>query len=181
MNDNTPEGLEVRLYEFSPSATSVQVSVPWDLAQDINGRSVLSDWQVIPVEMITVDESGHELDWNDFLACPKLPCVGERGFAVLSQLFAHDGELLPVTSSIGDFWLFNVTHLEPLDEDRSVLDRTERGDIFWIDEPAFAPEVLEQCSWFRPAQVPDGMPYMTTRCLDQIRDRGLTGIDPIAF
>lgn len=172
---------ETRVYEFSPSPRAVQVAIPWDDAKEITGLPLASEWEPVAVEMITVDERRHELKWMDFLACPGFPCVGERGFAVLNEFFSKDGELLPVTSLHGDFWLFNVTHMEPLDEERSVVDRLEDGQIFWIDDPVFADDTLEEVSWLRPTQVPTGMPFLTRRCLDVLYAHGLTGIVPIPF
>ena len=114
---------------------------------------------------------------GDLSSVGTTPLLSLRAVKVLDDLLTDAGELLPVLTSIGSYFAYNVTRTV------SALDR-EQTEAEWLDSDriladhrlAFRPDVVEGLSFFR---IPEllGRQFMTEVPADRIRRAAFRGFD----
>ena len=86
-----------------------------------------------------------------------VPAFSQRAVKGLGEMLVANGELLPLVSSIGTYFAFNVTTIvAALDHDQSeILWSVDAAWAMDIEHFAFIPESLAGATIFRPREVPN--------------------------
>ncbi|MBX7104570.1 MAG: hypothetical protein K1X57_10850 [Gemmataceae bacterium] len=130
----------------------------------------LSDtWQPIPV-------IGRVRLFNDFPCINMLsPALSQRAVDLLRDLLEPNGELLPVTHSIGTYYFFNCTRvLSCLDLDKSAASRTREGIVTRKERLVFLNEVVRGETVFRIRTQPPDL-FCTQTFADRVAAASLQG------
>jgi len=104
--------------------------------------------------------------------------MGEKAMVCLSSFLRPFGELLPLESNEGRYWILNVTRVvDALDLEMSEWLPVEgAAPILW--RPAFKQEVLKNEAVFRlPSKFRKSQTYFTQLLVDEISRHRLTGFD----
>jgi hypothetical protein len=123
--------------------------------------------------------SGRVRPYNDY-PCVNLliPAFSERAIAALRDMLEQNGELLPVTSSVGSYCAYNITTVA------DVLD-CDSSEIDWYDDKSivlpssilryeFRSEKLDELSIFRLVEDPARI-YVTNLFVERVRTHRLRG------
>ncbi len=155
------------------------------------GKAIGDIWQ--PVEVRDY-ESTDDFPIGDF---PYLhgfgivPVFSDRAVEVLSDLLQGNGEILPLTCSIGTYYAFNVTKVvDVLDEAHSEFKPLQEldPDIFWKASPdqmgvtrfEFFSEKVADLSIFRipfGSNYAENYPLVTDRFVQRVEAAGLKGFE----
>lgn len=107
-----------------------------------------------------------------------IPVFSPRAVEMLADLLKDSGELLPITCEGEDYFLFNVTRrVDALDEDASVLERFDDGDILRIVRYCFKEDKLIGVNIFKLPQEPLSYPYVTDAFVRRVENSGLKGFE----
>jgi hypothetical protein len=84
----------------------------FELFRSLDGHRLGTDWNLVPVRLLDLDEDGRPLEkadmpWLDGHAL----VLTERAVAVLGDLLAQDAELLPLSCDVEELWLVNVVRM----------------------------------------------------------------------
>jgi hypothetical protein len=144
-----------------------------DFTLDDEGRPALlaSVWRAPNVE-------GRVKEFNDLpMVNLLIPALSARAADGLRELLEPNGELLPLKSSVGRYYAYNVTTVAPaavLDERKSKLVRFDDGRVMTIDRYEFRPRRLKGLTVFRIPQ--DNVDvYVTDAFAERVRELGLRG------
>jgi hypothetical protein len=153
----------------------------WDFGPDdiqTKGRA----WTVTPLAPIWSPQPvlGRVKPHNDY-PCVNLiiPAFSRRAVDALRDFLEPNGELLPLVSSVGDYYAYNITTVV------DILDH-ERSEIKWFDEKhdialritryECFPERLTGLSIFRLVEMCSSA-FVHQVFVDRVRQHGLRGFD----
>jgi hypothetical protein len=117
--------------------------------------------------------------FNDYPAVLTAPVFSERAVRALRDLLEPNGELLPLESKLGNYWIYNITTVaDVVDPDRSVVNWIHRD---WrlsstIDRYEVFPERLESLAIFRIIEDPPSA-FVTDVFVERARAAGLQGMN----
>ena len=108
-----------------------------------------------------------------------IPAFSRKAVDALRDFLEPNGELLPLVSSVGEYYAYNVTSVV------DILD-LDRSDIQWFSGPRVLaihirryeclPGRLEGLSIFRIVE-DSATPYVTQVFVDRVKENGLQGFD----
>lgn len=99
------------------------------------GKPMKSTWIPIAVEPWDIARVDLVLDFIDFGSSPTFSA---RAIKLLGEVLSECGEILPLESGFGDFYMLNVTNLaDALDEDKSDIQRLPSGIATHANKYAF--------------------------------------------
>lgn len=130
-------------------------------------------WTPIYVEYLN-DKLNRKLPKGDFPTFGTVPTFTQKAVDVLFDILVENGELLPLTSAEGPFYVFNVTRVvDALDKEQSDLKRFSDGTIMRVVRYAFDPQAIGELSIFRVPELPTE--FVTQRFVDRVESAGLKG------
>jgi hypothetical protein len=142
-----------------------------------SGELPTADWTPLRVYLCREDE-GHQLIESDapWLGTNAL-VLRPRAMLALAQVWAANGELLPLQCPGARLSLFSVTRrLDALDEDASSIERFRDGRIMMVNRHVFRDDIVGEHPVFMLAQLPTTL-FFSQRFVDLWRSAGLTGIE----
>lgn len=134
-----------------------------------------SIWKPAPVE-------GRVRSTNDFPCWGLIPVFSLRAVERLRDILEPNGEILPLISESGTYFVFNpTTVIDALDEERSVVSRysfqgSPIGAISHVDRYEFIPERLKGATIFQIKSLRYGA-YVTPAFIKRVRAADLRGFD----
>lgn len=140
--------------------------------RDWKAPSLTSLWK--PIEVV-----GRVRKFNDYPCVDaSIPAFSERAVEVLRDFLEPNGELLPLSSSLGRYFAYNVTTVaDVLDQTRSKINLMYESFIASrIDRYEFIASKLAGLSIFRIPEQYMAV-YVTEAFAARVRDRGLHGLD----
>jgi hypothetical protein len=147
---------------------------------DLDFDSATGEWVAPRLSIIwkPVRVTGRVRPFNDF------PCLGltypvfsQRAVDVLRDVLLPNGELLPLITSVGSYFLFNCTTIvDIVDFERSKLDYLNKNTILEIDHLNVHEDRLTDLSIFQIRKYP-GRCCVTDGVARRIRDAKLDGIE----
>lgn len=146
------------------------------LLDGFKGVPMADVWTPIPVETRVVEAPDAARTPSDFPSFGARPAFSAHAIEELADLLEGRGELLPLLSSDGEYYAFNVLRLvDALDEDGSTIERFDDGRIMHIDNYEFFADRLAGETIFKLAPAPDAYEFVTDVFVDRVRERKLTG------
>jgi hypothetical protein len=114
---------------------------------------------------------GRVSPFNDYPCVVTFPAFSRRACDVLRDFLEPNGELLPLDSKVGEYYVFNITTvLDALDTSRAVL------EFGGVDYFAFHKEKLKGRSIFRILEEPM-MTIVSDAFVRRVHEHGLNGFD----
>jgi hypothetical protein len=151
----------------------------WDMLYKYTPRPLAQTW--VPLGVIDTGTwkgySGRRLPLGDLLSwVGSIPIFGRRTVDELQDLLAANGEILPLTSDVGELFAFHVTKASPaLDRENTVCTLWEPGgDILSIDRYSFYPERIDS-PIFVLAENRALHVLVTDEFVMRVQEAGLTG------
>ncbi|MDX2271894.1 MAG: hypothetical protein NW237_08075 [Cyanobacteriota bacterium] len=140
------------------------------------GNPVLEIWKPVQVRLAT-DLDKPPLPISDFPGLSGMPAFTGKAIESLGEMLRMNGELLPLESDDGIFYLYNTTTIvDTLDEDKSDLLRDENGGILHIKKHCFIPQKVVELTIFKTVQIPhDSYPCVTDQFVNAVEQAQLTG------
>ena len=110
------------------------------------------------------------------------PAFTARAVEALQDVLFPDGQILPLRSSDGEFYLWNVTRmLDAFDEMTSELTRfTGSERIMSVQRWSFKADVVGNATAFKIPQLPRAFTFVTDTFVRRVREEGLLGFAPRA-
>lgn len=142
--------------------------------------SVLGDrWKAYSVSPIVGELEG-QTEVGDFSELyGVVPVFSARAVERLRTLLEESGELLPLRSSSGAYFAYNVTRIvDALDIERTKAVWLAPGRILDVAEYAFIPERLCGASIFKLPQQLSGPVFVTDHFIESLGRAGITGFAP---
>jgi len=127
--------LDIREYEgFGSVDSNASVRGTGHVIFDFSPDSIEDrNWQVPRLSKLWKPHpvTGKVRPWNDYPCLNlEIPAFSRRAVDALRDLLEPHGELLPLVSSVGEYYAFNVTTIaDVLDHERSEIDWTGEGRI----------------------------------------------------
>lgn len=150
----------------------------WGKLDEFDGRRHAFNWVPLRVKVRDSDVGGPLPASDHSNLGGVVPVVSRRAKDRLEAVLAPHGEFLPLLTTVGEYYAFNVTTvLNALDEDASELLRFASGRIMDIVTYRFNPGSLEGAIIFRLAQMARRYVYVTDRFVGLADEHNLTGID----
>jgi hypothetical protein len=137
----------------------------------------VTDWQPPSVQLIRDGSAGSAP--SDLVMLGMEPAFTRRAVDALGDLLTDNGQLLPLVSADGEFYLWNVTRVvDAFDEEKSQVLRFSSGRIMTVDRWAFKPEAVARQVVFKVPQFLRGFTFAMGTFLDRFTEAGLVGISP---
>lgn len=149
----------------------------WQFFQTFDGRSHASGWVPLRVKLLD-DPEEPPLPASDY-PCLSLtvPVLSRKAKDCLEDIIAPHGEFLPMLTTLGEYYVFNVTTLlDALDEQKSVIERFKSGRIMEIEAYQFRREKLTGAPIFKLPQDALDKPLVTDEFIRRVEECGLTGM-----
>lgn len=143
----------------------------------LDGTPRRGTWQPVAVSRLTTNDDGSPRTEAD------LPWLGGHvlvlrpaAVAVLGSLLEQHGELLPLSCSDADLWLYNTTTVvDALDEDRSELVKFDDGTILAVERYEFRAAAIAPV--FKVPQLLRGPLFVSDEFTAAVTAAGLTGLE----
>jgi hypothetical protein len=151
----------------------------WEIVYEFNGTAIGERWKPFEVEFMK-EECIEQLPQGDF---PHLfaavPVLNARAVEVLWPILEGNGELLPLRSNHGDYFIFNVTNVvDALDEETSDIVRFSDGKrILDIKRFEFRASELASVDIFKLPQDLLSSVFVTDKLMNAVTNAGLLGFD----
>lgn len=144
---------------------------------ELRGRPVGRAWEPLEVETIEERPEDRALPLADFRVVGGAPTFSRRAVDALRDLLGENGELLPLRSTHGAWYLCNVTRvIDALDERGSYVVYVTTGRrIMAVRPQLFYPERLS-APVFKVPQRPSRV-YVTGAFVARVQAAGLTGFE----
>ena len=146
---------------------------------DLRASPVEADrWEALEVEFIR-DGSGGDAE-SDILLLGTEPAFTARAVEALQDVLYPYGQILPLRSRDGEFYLWNVTNVvDALDEERSRLTRfASSGRVMSVEQWAFKPAALGASVAFKVPQFRRAYTFVTEAFANRAGAAGLLGFAP---
>lgn len=167
--------MNMKIYSLEPDLDRYSMFVTaresdCGIGTQFDGTALTGIWRPIYVEATTDEENGRPLPLGDFSVIGTVPVFSRRAASELEEILLPNGELLPLITTHGDFYAFNVTRvIDALDEGASAIRYFKSGNLKDVTRYSFRPEAL-QSSIFKIPQlvrsdvfVTDEFVYRSTR------------------
>jgi len=141
-------------------------------------RRLAPTWRRYAVRPIT-EEFPELTEVGDFTTLGTIPVFTERAVAVLGELLAENGEILPLECSVGgtSYYAYNVTTVvDALNRDKTKALWLDRDRIMVAERYAFKAERLAAASIFRIPEL--RAVFVTDVFVDRVRRAWLKGFAP---
>lgn len=140
---------------------------------EIDSSLVGATWEPLVVQWMTEDMEG-TLE-GDFPTLGNLRVFSQKAVDALLELLVENGELLPLISKDGQFYVYNVTRVaDALDEERSEVVRFKTsGRIMRIEHYRFRSELLAGLSIFKVPQLTEV--FVTDAFVKRVQEANLKG------
>jgi hypothetical protein len=141
-----------------------------------DGQSRRHTWTPVEIHVIT-DEFPDLTEVGDLSSIGTTPLLSSRAVKALEDFLTRDGELLPVETSTGAYFAYNVTRVAPaLDREQTQAEWFDPGRIMADHRLAFRGEVVQGLTFFRIPELLSRQ-FMTEVVARRVRAAGLTGFD----
>ncbi|MDX2273167.1 MAG: hypothetical protein NW237_14630 [Cyanobacteriota bacterium] len=142
----------------------------------LSGNPVLGIWEPVPVQLVSDLDKPPRLI-SDFPGLSGMPAFTEKAVEALGEVLEMNGELLPLESDNGTFYLYNTTTIvDALDEEKSSLSKNQNGLVYYIKKYYFIPQKVSQLTIFKTVQIPhDSYPCVTDQFVNIVERARLTG------
>jgi hypothetical protein len=133
-----------------------------------------------PFSALALIENGTDtnLPTSDFpsMSASLLPVFSERAIGALKEFLLSNGELLPINTDNGHYFVFNVTTLtDALDFENSKAAHFTDGRIMTMVSYTFHSDRIKQLSIFKAQQLPLNPIFVTNSFVNKARKAGLKG------
>jgi len=176
----------MRVFELEPDYSRYQGLEPVREGEDDEAYGLLWNndftpiatiWKPFWVKVPSSDRDAMPTDFTTVLASSSMRVFSRRAAEALDPLLKGDGELLPLLSHDGDFFLFHPLQiLDAVDLSRCQWDR---GSIVRYE---FLPERIANVTVFRRLEllddgrrIPSGPDFVTDRFVQRVEEAGLAG------
>lgn len=108
-----------------------------------------------------------------------IPAFSHRAVEALHDLLEPNGELLPLVSSVGEYYAYNVTTVaDILDHERSEIEWFNEGRVLALEISRYEclPQKLSGLSIFRIVEMSSST-FVHQVFVDRVREHGLRGFD----
>ena len=145
---------------------------------ELTGNAVdPNDWSPPAVDVIR-DGSGGTIA-SDLAILGVEPAFTGRAIERIGNLLRESGQVLPLLSADGEYYLWNVTTIiDALDEERCELHRFSSGRVMAVQRWAFRAGMLREATAFKIPQLLRAFTFVTGAFVDRLADSGLTGLAP---
>ena len=150
----------------------------WAIIKKFDGRKLLPSWIEPAVEVLRDKKFNRNLPPSDFTTlAPGVPVFSSRAVNVLKDILQENGEILPLSCSEGEYFVFNVTtFIDALNESASEVERFKSdGSIMQINKYVFFGDRLAGATIFRIPQFPRAEVYITDKFRKLVIDNRLVG------
>jgi hypothetical protein len=146
----------------------------FEVLQRFRGGSIRNEWTPLRVVPIT-EPQFRDLPAGDFPTLGASPVFSEHALEKLSDMLPAYGEVLPLKSEEGSYYVYNVLSvIDALDEGRSKLVRFTGGRVMTIEEYIFVPERVRGTAIFKIPQQLTKV-FVSDEFVKRVRDAGLVG------
>lgn len=151
----------------------------WEQIYQFNGTPLANEWRPLGVQAVE-EEVNSGRPASD---CPHLfgavPVFSSRAIATLRPLLQESGEILPLDSRDGSFFIFNVLNIiDALDEQASSIVRFPDGKkVLEIERFVFRPSKLTGVEVFKLSQQPLGRVFVADKFVELVNKAGLVGFN----
>ena len=151
----------------------------WEQLYRFNGTPLKNEWKALRIQAVEEEVNGGR-PASDF---PHLfgavPVFSSHAVATLRPLLEKNGELLPLNSSDGIFFVFNVLNMvDALDEQHSSIVKFPDGrKILEIKQFAFQPSKLTGVDIFKLPQQPLGRVFVSDSFMETVKNARLVGFN----
>lgn len=136
-----------------------------------------ASWKPLEVEFIR--EAGAGVAASDLVMLGTEPAFTARAVEALQDVLFKHGQILPLRSDDGEFYLWHVTTvLDALDEANSELTRFTSGRVFMVRRFAFVPDAVRNAVAFKIPQFCRAFTFVTEAFLRRVREERLVGVAP---
>lgn len=159
-------------------ALAYRDAAEYNRQHDFTGTSVdVAGWSPPAVEIIR-DGSGGTAP-ADVTLLGVEPAFSARAVERVGHLLRASGQLLPLISVDGEFYLWNVTTVvDALDEEASAVTRFSSGRIMAVERWVFRPGDLRDVTAFKIPQLRRAYTFITDRFAREFTEAGLAGLAP---
>ena len=150
----------------------------FQVISEVKGSILGDNWS--PLAVTILEEEDHEgRVLSDFPYFGGIPTFSKTAVDALEDLLMPNGELLPLASASGEFYLYNVTRFSNrLDEGLSKIERfATSGRVKRITSYAFHAAVAEEAPIFKVVQMPLGSVFVTDTFVERVRQSSLSGFE----
>lgn len=139
-----------------------------------------ASWSPLEVELIRDGSAGTAP--SDLVMLGVEPAFTARAVEALQDVLFPFGQILPLRSVDGEFYLWNVTRmLDALDEEASELLRFPSSDrIMVVQRWSFRAAVVERAVAFKIPQMPVAYTFVTDAFMRRVEEERLVGFAPRA-
>lgn len=139
-----------------------------------------ASWPPLEVRLIRDGSAGTAP--SDLVMLGVEPAFTARAVEALQDLLFPLGQILPLRSPDGEFYLWNVTRmLDAMDEDASDLLRfPSSGRIMVVNRWAFRADVVADAVAFKIPQMPVAYTFVTDAFMQRVQEERLVGFEPRA-
>ena len=151
----------------------------YDRVYDLGAERIEpGNWQPLSVEYIRDGSAGTAVSDLVFLGIE--PAFTARAVEALQDVLFPYGQILPLRSPDGEFYLWNITNvIDALDEDRCDLTRFASSErVMMVRKWAFRPHAIGASAAFKVSHFPRAFPFVTEAFVSQLRRAGLLGFAP---
>jgi hypothetical protein len=144
----------------------------------LDGRRLAeNEWAPLQVGFIRDGSAGSEP--SDLLMLGTYPALSVRAVEVLSNVVFAVGQVLPLRSDDGEFYLWNVTNIvDALDEAGSEVTRFSSGNIMMVSRWSFRGTLTDGEIVFKVPQLLRGFTFVTDAFLSALQETDLAGFAP---
>jgi hypothetical protein len=153
--------------------------IDWDFGSDdimTKGRA----WTVRPLAPVWTPQRvlGRVRSFNDY-PCVNLivPAFSGRAVAALRDFLEPNGELLPLVSSVGEYYAYNINKVaDILDHKKSKIKWADKKHVTSLSIRRYEclPRKMNGLSIFRIVELPSSA-FVTQRFVDRVAEHGLEG------
>ncbi len=174
----------MQIYELSSDADRYENFVLSDerdagaMIDGFRGAAMADVWKPISIELAE-EGNGRKLPPSDFpLLHAVVPVFSRRAVEALRDLLELNGELLPLKSSKGEYFAFNITRIvDALDEANSKVKRFSSGRLMVVKQHEFLVERVAGLTIFKIPQLARSREFVTDVFVERVNQRRLTGFD----
>jgi hypothetical protein len=148
---------------------------------ELGGQPIEPDrWTPLEVQLIRDGSAGTAP--GDLVMLGVEPAFTSRAVEALQDVLFPAGQILPLRSPDGEFYLWNVTRmLDALDENASALTRFDSSEkIMSVQRWAFKADVVADAVAFKIPQLPRAFTFVDDTFLKRVKEERLLGFAPRA-
>lgn len=134
-------------------------------------------WEALQVAIIRDGSAGSQP--SDLMLLGVEPAFTARAVEALRDVLFTHGQILPLRSADGEFYLWNITTIvDALDEAASDVVRFSSGRIMTVEKWAFRRDAVDHHPAFKVPQLRRAYPFVTDAFMKRVAEEGLQGFAP---